>query len=115
MDHPNDEDEDAIPTTTTPSTYIGSQCSDKDSFKVLSLNVQSMNNKFDAIRELARSTGASILAIQETWGRNPTTEYSITGYHKPVINTRGGGGMNQGGGVGLWVQKNLDFDQIKVT
>ena len=23
--------------------------------------------------------------------------------------------MNQGGGVGLWVQKNLDFDQIKVT
>ena len=114
MEDHEDDDDLIIPSRRVPSTYVGSNCSDKKQFRVMSLNVQSMNNKFDAIRLLAETTGAPILALQETWGRNPTTEYSIKGYHRPEIITRKGEGMNLGGGVGLWVSKSLDFETIKV-
>ena len=68
--------------TQPPSSCVGYDCNDKNIFRILSLNVQSMNNKFDAIRAIAESTGTSILAIQEVWGQNLTTGYSIKGYHK---------------------------------
>ena len=77
MEDHEDDDDLIIPSRRVPSTYVGSNCSDKKQFRVMSLNVQSMNNKFDTIRLLAETTGAPILALQETWGRNPTTEYSI--------------------------------------
>ena len=114
MEDHEDDDDLIIPSRRVPSTYVGSNCSDKKQFRVMSLNVQSMNNKFDAIRLLAETTGAPILALQETWGRNPTTEYSIKGYHRREIITRKGEGLNLGGRVGLWVSKSLDFETIKV-
>ena len=55
------------------------------------------------------------MAVQETWGRNPTTDYSIQGFHRPEFKLRTGEGMNLGGGIGLWTRNNLDFDVIKVT
>ena len=76
MDH--DEDDEPEEPTQPPSSYVGYDSNDKNIFRVLSLNVQSMNNKFDAIRAIADSTGTSILAIQEVWGQNKTTGYSIT-------------------------------------
>ena len=79
MDHEEDEEPDEP--KQTPSTYVGYDCDDKNIFRVLSLNVQSMNNKFDAIRAITEYTGTSILAIQEVWGQNMTTGYSIKGYH----------------------------------
>ena len=75
MDH--DQDEEPDEPAQQPSTYVGYNCDDKNIFRVLSLNVQSMNNKFDAIRAIADSTGTSILAIQEVWGQNLTMGYSI--------------------------------------
>ena len=69
--------------------------------KILSLNAQSMNNKFQKIRDMVQLCNPTALYIQETWGRNPTTDYSIRGYHKPEIKTREGN-MNSGGGVGVW-------------
>ena len=97
MDRRKEEDDEVLPSL-TPSQYVGSHVSDQNQFSVVSLNVQSMNNKFDAIRTLAYSTGATILACQEIWGHNPTTDYSIKGFHKPVIKAREGNGMNLGGG-----------------
>ena len=64
-----------------------------------------MSDKFDAIRAIADSTGTPILALQEVWGQNLTTGYSIKGYHKPEIITRKAGGMNADGGVAIWVKQ----------
>ena len=73
-----------------------------------------MNNKFQGLRDLANSTKTSILAIPETWGKNPTTDYSIKGFHRPEFTLRTGSGMNLGGGLGLWVRSDIDFEVIKV-
>ena len=81
-------------------------------FSILSLNVRSMNNKFQKIRDLTHRPAPSVLCLQETWRRNPLTDYSIRGYHAPYIRTRSGEGMNLGGGIGIWVQSNLDFNII---
>ena len=89
----------------TPSNHVGSTFVDKKIFRVVSLNVQSMNKIFDKIRT-ASSTGAAIPAILETRFRNPTTRYSIEGYQQPIIITRKKGGSNSGGGVGLWISDN---------
>lgn len=70
-----------------------------ENFSVLSINAQSINNKFQRLRDITHQSCASILAVQETWGRNSLTDYSIRGYHTPVINTRVGVGMNLGGGL----------------
>ena len=71
-----------------------------------------MNNKFQKIRDLTHKPSPSILCLQETRGRNPLTDYSIRGYHAPYIRTRTGEGMNLGGGIGIWVQSNLDYNII---
>ena len=113
MDHDKNEEPDEP--KQPPSLYVGYDSNDKNIFRVLSLNVQSMNNKFDAIRAIADSTGTSILAIQEVWGQNPTTGYSIKGYHKPEIITRKTGGMNAGGGVAIWVKNSIDYQPVKVA
>ena len=70
------------PTDLRPSTYIGVK-HDSTCFKILSLNAQSINNKFQAIWDVTNSTKTTILAIQETWGRNATADYSIAGFHRP--------------------------------
>jgi exonuclease III len=44
-------------------------------------------------------------------GKNDSTDYSISGYHKPEIRVRTGGN-NAGGGVGMWIRKDLDFEVI---
>ena len=73
-----------------------------------------MNNKFQDLRDLANSTKATVMAIQETWGKNPTTDYSIKGFHRPEFKLRTGEGMNLGGGVGIWIRDNQDYDNIKM-
>ena len=55
MDHEEDDEPDEP--SQPPSSYVGYDSNDKNIFRVLSLNVQSMNNKFDAIRAIADSTG----------------------------------------------------------
>ena len=72
-----------------------------------------MNNKFQEIRDITNKVNPSVLTLQETWGKNDQTDYSIRNYHQPLIITRPGSGMNLGGGVGIWITKNLDFEEIK--
>ena len=84
-----------------------------ENLTILSANVQSMNNKFQEIRDITHRLSPSILCLQETWGKNDSTDYSIKHYHQPHICTRPGSGMNQGGGVGIWISTNLDFKIMK--
>ena len=97
----------------SPSQYIGPK-NESNCLKILSINAQSMNNKFQDLRDLANSTKATVMAIQETWGKNPTTDYSIRGFHRPEFKLRTGEGMNLGGGVGLWIRDDQDYDNIKM-
>ena len=80
---------------------------------IMSVNVQSKNNKFQEIRDVTHRIMPSVLCLQEVWGHNTTKDYSIKHYHKPSIVTRKGDKMNIGGGVGIWVISNLDFTVIK--
>ena len=82
------------------------------STRVLSFNAQSMNNKFQKIRDITQTLKPMVLAIQETWGENVSIDYSIRGYSKPDIVARNGN-MNAGGGVGIWVTEGTDFEVIK--
>ena len=79
----------------------------------MSLNARSINNKFQKIRDIVHDLAPSILCIQETWGKNSTTDYSIKGFHKPVFKVRNSQGMNAGGGVAIWVKDNIAFTEIK--
>ena len=78
---------------------------------MLDFNAQSMNNKFQKIRDIMQKVNPTVLAIQETWGKNESTEYYIRGYHKPEFRTRKEN-MNAGGGVGLWALPSIDYEVI---
>ena len=89
------------------------QVSKTNNLTILSANVQSMNNKFQTIRDITHEIAPSFLCLQEVWGQNTTKDYSIKHYHKPLILTRKGDSMNIGGGVAIWVNLNLDFMTVK--
>ena len=92
----------------TPSDIV------KDNkISIMSINVQSMNSKFQYLRDIVHQVEPTFLCLQETWGRNATKDYTIRHYQKPSIITRPGVGMNLGGGVGIWVRNGFDFDLIK--
>ena len=113
MESSDEEDGGFAPGNLTLSTYLDQKEVPKtNNLSILSLNVRSMNNKFQKIREITTDVSADILCIQETWGKNKITDYSIVGYHKPEINVRGET-MNLGGGVGIWVKETIDYIVIK--
>ena len=112
----NDEDNEVRDTDLIfhDSKYVTpSDVKRNNDFTIMSVNVQSMNNKFQQIRDVTHEIDPSILCLQETWGKNDVKDYSIKFYHKPHIITRPGTGMNLGGGVGIWVKTNLDFEILK--
>ena len=81
-------------------------------FTVISLNARSINNKFQEIRDATHKINPSVLCIQETWGRNTQTDYSVRGYHAPVFKTRQSQSMNAGGGVAFWIRKDISFTTV---
>jgi exonuclease III len=82
---------------------------------ILSLNAQSINNKFQRLRDFTHRIDASVLCIQETWNTNNTTDYSVKGYQKPYLVTRNSmGSSKNGGGIGLWLKEGIDYEIVKV-
>ena len=77
------------------------------------MNAQSINNKLQKIRDLTHTCKPTIVAIQETWGRNSLTDYSIKGFYPSVIQPRKGDSMNIGGGVGIWISEKTDFERVE--
>ena len=96
-------------------TYVTTQDEYKNTHELLrmSLNARSINSKFQKIRDIVHDLAPSVLCIQETWGKNSTTDYSIKGFHKPVFQVRNSKGMNAGGGVAIWVKDSIAFTEIK--
>ena len=82
-------------------------------FSIMSLNARSVNNKFQKIRDAVHKIDPSVLCIQETWGQNSSTDYSIKGFHKPIMSVRKSKGMNAGGGVAFWIKDSVKYAKIK--
>ena len=89
------------------------EVSNTDNVRILSFNARSINNKFSKIRDIVNHVFPEVVCVQETWGKNATTDYSIKGYHKPEFRTREGIGMNLGGGVAAWIRADTDYEVIK--
>ena len=97
----------------TESKYITpNDLKPTDQLTILSGNVRSINNKFQEIRDLTHKINPSILCLQEIWGVNSITDYSIKHYHKPSLFSRPGSKMNLGGGVGFWVRDNIEYKSL---
>ena len=114
LGYSSDEDIDGgQPINLINSSYlIPKQTQSGKKLSILSMNAQSINNKLQKIRDLTHTCKPTIVAIQETWGKNSLTDYSIKGFHPPVIHPRKGDSMNLGGGVGIWISDKTDFEQI---
>ena len=80
--------------------------------KIISFNARSINNKFLGIRNATHKIDPEFLCIQETWGRNANTDYSVRGYHAPVFKTRKYNNMNAGGGVAIWVRQDISYERV---
>ena len=65
--------------------------------------------------EIKHICSPAILCLQETWGKNSLTDYSIRVYHPPVILTRQGYSMNLGGGVAICVINSVEFTTLKTV
>ena len=97
----------------TESNYITpNELSRTNNLTILSGNVRSINNKFQEIRDLTHNICPSVLCLQEIWGVNKITDYSIKHYHKPSLYSRPGTKMNLGGGVGIWVRDNIEYQEM---
>ena len=96
----------------TESKYITPYDLTKSDMTILSGNVRSINNKFQEIRDLTHNICPSVLCLQEIWGVNKITDYSIKHYHKPSLYSRPGTKMNLGGGVGIWVRDSIEYQEM---
>ena len=87
-------------------------------FSIFSHNIRSINGHWKDILDIINENqplNFSILAFQEIWSVQRT--YEIQGYNKFEYNTRDKSSTlnpNCGGGVGLFVDKNLDYEVLNV-
>ncbi len=87
-----------------------------DKFSVLSLNIQSINTKFDELKELIEvmekdGISPDAICLQEVWNPNPESDFTICGYDPPIFKLRS---IARGGGVGIYIKKGLTYsvDQV---
>ena len=90
-----------------------------DNFSVYSHNVRSLAGHFDDLLDLldqAKPHKFSVIALQEIW--SISTEYSIPSYNKLEYCSRD---MNKplpnpncGGGVGLFIDSQLEYEMLDV-
>jgi len=90
------------------------QCNDfviNANLSILSLNVQSMNAKYNDLRELIcnfkNSSPPDIICLQELWQFPANTNFSLPGY-SPLVYKLRANNVN-GGGVGIFVKSSLKF------
>ena len=83
-------------------------------------NIRSLTGKWDDFSSLITNLNKnkfkfSVVAIQEVWNVPPNTDFSLADYRPFHYTIRDSSGMNAnaGGGVGLWVNKNFEYEPIK--
>jgi hypothetical protein len=106
-------------------TRLNSTYSDLDSFSlkfknstdpiILSLNVQSLNSKYNGLKEIAvglqhANIPVYIFILQETWNIKFPDRLQLPGYQNVVFRTREG---MRGGGVGIYIRNGLSFKERK--
>jgi hypothetical protein len=84
---------------------------------VLSINIQSLQSKFNNLRQfvndlLSHGANIDVIALQEIWDVPFHNFFNIPGFHPLVYETRKNA---RGGGVGFYVNCNLRFKQINLT
>ena len=86
----------------------------KNDFLVMSLNVQSLNAKFndliDLLDSLTYSKCPDIICMQELWQFPDKMDFSLAGYQPLFYKLRSG--AVQGGGVGIFVKMDLTVQLI---
>ena len=80
----------------------------------ISLNVQSLNSKYESLKDyiiklISKNDNIEIIALQEVWQIQHIDLISIPGFHPLVCSQRGG---MRGGGVGFYIKNNISFDIV---
>lgn len=77
----------------------------------MSFNIQSLNSKFDALKQLIQKLDSDkicidVIAIQETWDILYPDQIQIPGYQLFIFKKRVG---MRGGGVGFYIKNGINF------
>ena len=89
-------------------------------FSSLSLNIRSLPGKWSEFRDYISDLNGndfkfSVIAIQEVWNVPKGVCFELDGYKPLEFRIRDPSGLNgnAGGGVGLWVDNELEYDVIE--
>ena len=93
---------------------------DANKFSTLSYNVRSLPGKWDEFKNFIHSVNHdkfkfSVISVQEIWNVPLGISYDLEGY-KPFeyrIRDPSGRGGNAGGGVGVWVDEELEYEVLQ--
>lgn len=77
--------------------------------KILYLNSRSIKNKIDEVEMIAFEEGADIILATETWVNKSEEKYYNLNNYNSVFATR----EKRGGGAGIFVKNNLNFEIIE--
>ena len=119
---------------TTNNVMTGNSCDDNDlgksqycsagemdtifsssSFNLMSLNIRSLSSSYDSLSDLLSTakTKFSIITLQEVW--SVARSYDLPDFHPLQCQTRDQNeplNANCGGGVGIYINRNLDFEPL---
>ena len=88
-----------------------------DTFSIFSHNIRSLSGHFDSLKDSLYSmlpASFSVIALQEVWSIHK--QFDLMGYSNIVYKTRdmdSDRNPNCGGGVGFFVNKDLEFDVLE--
>ena len=91
-----------------------------NTFSTLSMNIRSLPGKMTELNDLIaqlnyKTFKFSIICLQEVWNIPEYMNLNLNGYHPPVYKLRDPKNKrvsNLGGGIGIWVDTNEDFQVI---
>ena len=96
------------------------QSLDSNNFSSISLNVRSLPGNWIEFRQFISSINnehykVSLICLQEIWSVPPFETFDFQGYKPFHFKTRDAGSQkrgNVGGGIGLWVDEDFEFEPI---
>jgi endonuclease/exonuclease/phosphatase family metal-dependent hydrolase len=93
------------------SQFVNTFCNLKN-IAIMTFNIQSISAKFHEFSEMINQMGAKncapdVICLQELWQFPDHVDFTLTAYHNLVYKLRRNN--VQGGGVGIFVKKNLKF------
>ena len=83
------------------------------SLSMLSFNIQSITAKFNEFEDFLSSLNKftfDIICLQELWKMHNLDMFQLNSHHKLICKSRASN--TQGGGVGIFINKNLKFKEL---